>query len=355
MKHKPSPVLAGLIALVALFASPNAVADSRIEQSSIRSTNFAGNKIGVSSTRKYEVYLPDGYAQSDKRYPVIYFLHTFFENETAFFGNHNGNALLDKAIANGDIGEVIVVTADFSTQVGSSIYANSPVTGNWRDFMVEELVPHIDATYRTLAKRESRGIVGFQLGGYGAIRFAARHPDIFGSVYALHPVATGFGHTLMQSRPDWKKLETLISYDELEGDFLSQIFLSIYQATLPNPDKPPLYVDAPATVVDGELVLDAALTDKLQKNFFLERQVGDYAENMKSLIGFKFDWGRHDGNQDHVYSNQFYSRKLNEYGVPHEAEEYNGGWGDKTFDDGGRMQTDVIPFFNTHLTFEKRS
>ena len=52
-----------------------------------------------------------------------------------------------------------------------------------------------------------------------------------------------------------------------------------------------------------------------------------YADNLKSLRGLKFDWARNDGNQDHVYSNQAFTHKLNEFGIAHEAEEYNGVWG----------------------------
>jgi len=157
----------------------------------------------------------------------------------------------------------------------------------------------------------------------------------------------------MQSRPDWDALGEMTSIEELDGNFLNQVFTIIYQANLPNPDRPPLYFDPPARREDGALIMDAALTEKLQQGFFLERHVGEYAENLKSLRGFKFDWGRHDGNQDHVYSNQFYSRKLNEFGVPHEAEEYNGGWEDGMFNKRGRLETDVLPFFQRHLDFEE--
>jgi len=327
-------------------------AEGRVENRSLNSTNFSHNKIGISDQRQFQVYLPEGYEGSTKSYPVIFYLHSFFENQETFFGNQQGKDLFDAAIAENRLNEVIVVVADFNTPVGGSLFTNSSVTGNWRDFMVNELVPYIDQNYRTLARRESRGIFGYQAGAYGAIRFASRHPDVFGSVYGLHPVATGFGHTLMQSRPDWDRLNQAETLEDIKGDGLSEIFTSIYQANLPNPNNAPLFFDAPAKRENGELIMDVALTDKLQGSFFLERQVGAYAENMKTLIAFKFDWGRHDGNQDHVYSNQFYSRKLNEYGVSHEAEEYNGGWGDKTFNENGRINTDVIPFFQNNLAFQ---
>lgn len=327
-------------------------ADSRIEYTSVTTDAFDGNKIGVSANRDVQVYLPPSYDDSDQAYPVLYYLHSFFEDETALFETYNGQARLDAAIAEGLLDDVIVVAANFDTPVGGAFYTNSPVTGNWLKFTAEDLVAHIDQTYRTLPHPDSRGIFGHHAGAYGAIRIASRRPDVFSSVYAMHPVATGHGNILMQSRPDWDALAAATSLEDLNGNFLNQIFTIIYQANLPNPDRPPLYFDPPAHREDGALIMDTVLTEKLQQSFFLERHVGEHAENLKSLRGFKFDWGRHDGNQDHVYSNQFYSRKLNEFGVPHEAEEYNGGWGDGMFNDDGRIVTDVFPFFQRHLKFE---
>lgn len=341
-----------LSSILSLWAVGLSWADSRIDSRSLSSDKFEANTIGVSAIRNVRILLPEDYQTSGRRYPVIYYLSSFFEDESAFFDHHQGHIPFVKAMENGALDDVIIVSADFNTPVGGSLYTNSSVTGRWQDFMIEDLVPFIDREYRTLGQRNSRAIMGHHAGGYGAIRIASRHPETFGIVYGLHPVATGFGHTLMQSRPDWNKLDRVEDLSELKGDFLSEIFTAIYQANLPDPENPPLYFDPPARMDGDDLVLDAALTDKLQEGFFLERQIGDYAENLKSLIAFKFDWGRHDGNQDHVFSNHFYTRKLNEYGVPHEAEEYNGGWGDKTFDTGGRIETDVIPFLQQNLSWE---
>jgi hypothetical protein len=80
--------------------------------------------------------------------------------------------------------------------------------------------------------------------------------------------------------------------------------------------------------------------------------IGKYADNLKTLRGFKFDWARNDGNQDHVYSNQAFTHKLNEFGIVHEAEEYNGVWGSGNWGLDGRVATEVLPFFERHLVFQ---
>jgi hypothetical protein len=74
---------------------------------------------------------------------------------------------------------------------------------------------------------------------------------------------------------------------------------------------------------------------------------------LKSLRAIKFDWARSDPNQDHVYSNQALTHKLNEFGIVHEAEEYNGLWGAGNWDEGGRVYSEVLPFFQRYLVFEK--
>ena len=102
-----------------------------------------------------------------------------------------------------------------NTSLGSSWYVNSPATGNWEDFMVQEVVPYIDVNFKTKSNRDSRGIAGIFIGGYGAIRFGMRRPDVFGSVYAMHPVGTGSGVSISASLPKWDLLAGATSKQDL--------------------------------------------------------------------------------------------------------------------------------------------
>ncbi len=340
--------------LLTLYIVPAAVAQAsgRLVTAELRSTNFADSKIGVSPLRKLTVYLPPGYSNGGKRFPVLYYLNTFFEDHTAPFANNDAQALFDRAIGQGVIGDVIVVTADFSTPAGSSWYVNSSATGNWEDFMVGELVPYVDAHYRTLANRDSRGMVGDGAGGYGAIRFGMLHPEVFGAVYGLEPLGTDRGLQTSYSRPNWKRLARARSLDDLGDDGFSRIFTSIYQAFLPNPDRPPLFFDPPARSMEGRVVVDTAVMARFHDHFSLAALLPSHAENLKTLRGFKFDWGRADPIVDHVYGAQAFARLLDEYGVPHEAEEHEGGFRDRHWGERGRVYTDVLPFFARHLVFE---
>jgi Putative esterase len=328
--------------------------NGQVVDRTIESKSFAGNKIWTSASRKLAIYLPPGYGESTARYPVIYFLPSPFDgNYRNLFDGRAAQALFDRAVASAEIGKFILVSVDMTTPVGYSWAVNSPATGNWEDFFIGELVPYMDANFRTLANRDSRGISGIFMGGHGAIRLAMKHPDIFGAVYAMHPVGTGSGLKIMDSLPNWELMANAKSIDDVKADGYSSIFTGIFEAFLPDAEKPPLYLDAPAHHDDsGQLIVDAQLTAKVRHAFFLEEMIPEYAGNLKSLRAFKFDWSRSDLNQDHVYSNQAFTHKLNEFGIIHEAEEYNGAWGEPNWGDDGRVYTEVLPFFARHLAFQ---
>src|SRR5579863_8288912 len=329
--------------------------DSQMLMRPLRGESLSHSLIGTDPVRRLAVYLPAGYESASFRYPVIYYLPNPLAKFDEGFYRGQVRGLLDRAVAAGEIGRVIFVAVDMETPVGCSWYVNSPVTGNWEDFMVRELVPYVDANFRTLASRDSRGIAGDFMGGYGAIRFGMTHPEVFGTVYALHPVGTGSGIYTMYSRPDWKLLAKIPSLDQVKDSPFGSIFTSIFQASVPDVNRPPLYIDLQAHQVGDALEIDSAVTERLRDNFLLETMIGKYADNLKSLRGLRFDWARNDGNQDHVYANQAFTHKLNEFGIPHEAEEYNGVWGTGNWGVDGRICTEVLPFFARHLVFDASS
>jgi enterochelin esterase-like enzyme len=346
-----TPAIGIALACTVLFCAPALAAStpSQVVLRVLESESVANSKVGTNPIRRLAIYLPPDYDSETKRYPVVYFLPNPVGAYSDCFDRSEAEALFDRAIAQGRIDRFILVSADMNTPLGCSWYVNSSVTGNWDDLMVKEIVPYVDAHFRTLANRDSRGVAGEFMGGYGAIRFGMLHPDIFGSVYGMHPVGTGSGVQIMESRPNWEILESARSIDDARKDGFTSIFTSIFQAHLPNPNKPPLYVDLPAHMEGGKLVIDSHLTDRLRNNFFLESLIPQYAENLKSLRGFKFDWPRSDTNEDHIYSNQALTHKLNEFGIPHESEEYNGTWTSETWGEDGRFNNDVIPFFHRYL------
>src|SRR6266481_3754305 len=131
---------------------------------------------------RYGVYTPPSYnASPAKKYPVLYFLHGLFEDETRWSSRGQTDQIMDRMIADGKIGEFIVAVP-FG---GTSFYTNlRDGSEKWEDVIVTEFVPMIESTYRVNASRVTRGISGTSMGGYGALKLAMKHPDLFGSVSA---------------------------------------------------------------------------------------------------------------------------------------------------------------------------
>jgi hypothetical protein len=318
----------------------------------LSSDALKANTVGVDARRSVSVYLPPGYGEGQKAYPVVYYLTGLFWSNEKLFADPRTQKLLDRAMSEGVTKEFILVAANYSTANGGSFYENSPVTGNWQGFIVDELVPFVDKRFRTLPSRESRGITGEVMGGYGALKMAMLHPEVFSVVYALHPSATGTGWVPMSSVVDWAKVHRAKSFKDLEGDGFAQVFTAMSQAFLPNPGRPPFSCDFMVEMENGAPKLNVAHAQKLQDGFLLDHMLVRYADNLRKLRAIKFDWGRYDSNQDHVYANQAFTRKLDELGIEHFAEEYRGNAWEKNWTDDGRVHDELLPFFSRYLVFE---
>lgn len=135
----------------------------------------------LSRSVPYCVILPPSYdADKARRFAVLYFLHGLGENAQLLI-NSGGMNLIDDLWEQNQIGEFLIVTPDG----GRSFYVNSR-DGHVRyeDFFIKEFIPYIESHYRVEAQRRSRGVSGVSMGGYGALRFAFRYPQLFGSVSA---------------------------------------------------------------------------------------------------------------------------------------------------------------------------
>lgn len=309
------------------------------------------NRTGLNPLREISIYLPPGYAESNKRYPVIYYFHSFYTDNEKIFSDGRLQHQFDRAINDGVIRDFILVAADYSSPTTGSFYENSSTSGHWLDFTTQELLPFIDNHYRTIARRESRALSGEFIGGYGALKFAMLYPELFSVVYALHPVGTGNGIVPGYTHPDWRKIHGAKTFDDLKGDSYSQVFVTMSQAYLPNPDRPPFYCDFIVEIVNGEPQLQVDKSMLLKSRFGLDYMLADKADNLRKMNGIKFDWGRYDPNQDHVYANQAFTRKLDELGIEHYAEEYRGNPWDNVWTDDGRVYEEMLPFFNRRLSF----
>jgi len=372
----------GLLILSAtpVFGQQLAAGTGRFIEVTIPAPSLAGNLLGDSTEQPASIYLPRSYDTTpNKRYPVIYLLHGFTgSNKTWMVDSeldvgepppgstdigygYNIQPILDALIANGKIQEMIVVAPNQRNAYKGSQNVNSVVTGNWEDYIIQDVVNYVDGNFRTLARATSRGVAGHSMGANGAILLAMKQPDVFSAVYALAPGSTPLlGPFLFEGKnglePQWeetfRRLNALASKDQLPiasvgpgGNMDLSVIFSISAAYFPNPNRPPLYADYLYEERDGKLVRNEAAFEKA-KTKSLIYLIDEYKDNLLSLRGLFLDWGEHDPGQ--TEGAQF-SKALADRSIPHTFEIYAGGdHGNKIKE---RLETRVFPFFSDHLAF----
>lgn len=305
------------------------------------------NEFGEKPTRALAIYLPPGYESSTDRYPVIYFLHGFLGNHLV--ANYM-KEILDYAIESHRIRPFIMVIPDQKTTYDGSFYSNSGVFGDWEDFTAMDLVQHMDQNYRTIAQKEGRGITGHSMGGYGALKIAMNHPEIFSSVYALSPGALTIVREYGPNSSTYKELADIKTTEELARSYFPKVIVAFGKSWSPNPDNPPFYCDIPFQYVDDSLVVNTAILEKWHQNMPVH-MVNERIENLKKLKAIKLDWGRHSGDRFTIQCKMF-SQRLENVGISHFAEEYIGDHTSGIYTKEGRIPQQMLPFFDYYLTFE---
>lgn len=315
------------------------------ERIKLHSTALEGNLAGDPADRDVTIYLPPSYTSNpEKRYPVLYMLHGFTDTDSQWFGweKHwiNLQDVIEQSIAEGLSKEMIVVMPNAYNRFKGSMYASSATVGDWETFVAKELVSHVDANYRTLAKQESRGLAGHSMGGYGTMRLGMKYPDVFSSIYALSPCCMDGGATTNTELIT--KLEGFTA-EQIEGaSFFEIATLATSAAFAPNPKNPPFYLDLPAK--DGEPRQE--VINKIIANRTLSI-VDQYIPNLKKLKAIGMDAGIQDRGISEA------TKKLHElldsYQVPHYYESYEGDHLNRIAE---RIQTKALPFFSKNLVFQ---
>ena len=339
---------------------PSAVAGQvHVKDAIVHSTALEGNLLDVSADRAVTIYLPPAYYGSSRRYPVVFFLHGgSYERNTVWERQFRLRTIADALLQQEAIRPMICVMPDAITKYGGTLYTNSPATGNWDDFITQELVRYVDRTYRTLPEAASRGIAGHSAGAFGAMQLAMRHPDVFGAVYSLSAplgLVDSEGDllypedSLLFRMEAWKPTLQAKSLDDLargwKGFPLVSIAHFLFAASLsPNPENPPFFVDLPFEEVNG----DIRRVESVWNRWVAATPLGmlnRFATNLRQLRGIGFDVGTRD-EFDLLASHRAFSAALTEAGISHVFEEYDGRHVDRIAE---RLETAVLPFFSEVL------
>lgn len=178
----------------------------RLHRETITSDLLRDNPLGDPHVRPIWVYTPPGYDEAPAtRYPSIYVIQGYtgnvamWANRTAFRRTFLETA--DAVFAEGTAPPCVLVYVDAWTAYGGSQFVDSPGTGRYHSYLCDEVVPWVDARFRTLAGRESRAITGKSSGGFGAMITPMLRPDLFGAL-ATHAGDSLYEHCYV---PDFAK------------------------------------------------------------------------------------------------------------------------------------------------------
>jgi S-formylglutathione hydrolase FrmB len=277
----------------------------RLDQDMIDSELLRDNPLGDAYRRPIWIYTPPGYDDGDTRYPAVYVIQGYTGNVIMWANRMPYRQpfieTADTVFASGDVPPCLVVYVDAWSKYGGSQYVDSTGTGKYHSYLCDEVVPWVDAHYRTIADRESRAISGKSSGGFGAMITPMLRPDLFGalathagdSLYELcyikdfGPIARGLRDYDGDIMTWWADFESRPSFSkEADGTLLN--ILGCSAAFSPGPDGVP---DLPCDPKTGALRPDVwerwLAWDPV-------RMAPRYADALRSLRAIWIDAGMRD-------------------------------------------------------------
>jgi S-formylglutathione hydrolase FrmB len=270
---------------------------------------LVGNPLGDPAERTMWVYTPPGYAESDRRYPVIYFLHGYLGRVDEYW-NWTGwrpgfPRLIDDLFSDPAVEPAIVVLLDAWTSIGGSQYLNSPAVGQYLDYLAQDVVGTVDERYRTVADRDHRALSGKSSGGYGAMAATMMRPDVFGA-FASHSGDCGFEYGyLADAAAAARALRDTYdgSYDRFFEDFRSRparihtardpdhVLINMYCMAACYSPEPDGSVSMP---FDTDTMAFRPDVWRRWQELDPVRMVEGHADDLRSLRGIWIDAGRQD-------------------------------------------------------------
>ena len=342
-----------LIGVALAFAAPvtgTAQGGGVIHRDSVPAPALRRNMIGQPAWDRISIYLPPGYnAGPRRRFPVLYFLHGFDADDRALvkgaYQNLNIRVSMDSLINAGLVQEMIVVMPNARNKYNGSFYTNSPVTGNWEQFITRDLVNYVDRKYRTVKNRTARGLAGHSMGGYGALRIGMRHPETFSAIYALSPCCLDFADwNTREYEKNWRTARTVRDWGGYaRAGFVTNLLMAFGAANAPDITRPPLYISLPFMVRRDTLILDQRIGRRWSvRPLAMARE---YVANLRQLE-IAFDAGTLDGLRDIPIRANELDLLLSSLKVAHWFELYEGGHGDQI---RARIEGKMLPFFSRAL------
>lgn len=330
-----------LLPCLLALCSPTVAAQSRIVVETLHSQALAGNRIDDTPDRTVTIYLPPSYDREPaRRYPVVYLLHGATSDPREWLdGSYQGMDLRVALDAVAGEAEYIVVMPMANNRFGGSFYVNSAAFGRWEDFIANELVHFVDARFRTLPSRQSRGLAGHSMGGFGVLYLVGRHANTFGHVYATSPCCLGFVGDLALDGARWRQ--------ESRG-WLRAMAMAFVPA-----DGKDLTATPPLPFVSGpeaQLREVASVAQAWRGYLPLDRLRRDPAP-YRHLCSIALDAGLQDEIPSVTEGARAFSHELEKAGIAHAFDAFEGTHTDHLRQ---RFEASLIPFFARVLKTENR-
>jgi S-formylglutathione hydrolase len=329
--------LSRIVIVAIAFFVPHAAQGQWLD-ANVASPGLEGNLLGDDPAPLVRVHLPPGYeTEPDQRYPVVYLLHGYLGDATnmGYVANQ-----VDALVEAGTIEPLIIATPTAFNKYQGSFYTNSAVTGLWDDFITKDLVDYVDSNFRTLPQRESRGIAGYSMGGYGAIKLALLHPEVYGAAYAVSACCVSLEEQFMVQ--DRQHLLAAASATVFNGaHWLVKAQIAAAAAFSPNPEAEPFFADFP-------LAEDGSLRPDVWERWLQHDPLTLLATHASGLIDMRL--GLDVGESDNIATGSHtFSEALTVMGVDHTFETYPG---DHFSGIEGRVRNRVLPFMSDALRTE---
>src|SRR5689334_12369793 len=313
-----------------------------VEHIKVHGTALEKNLEGDAVDRDVLVFLPPSYAkEKSRRYPVVYALHGYSIGAEQWSKEIHVPQTVEGAFAQG-AKEMIVVLPDSKTVHNGSMYSSSVTTGDFEQFISRDLVEYIDSHYRTIPSRDSRGLVGHSMGGYGATRIGMKHADVFGGLYIMSPCCLAPRSAGTRNPEIEKALEAVKTpEDSAKLQFFARAQLASAAAWSPYPKNPPLYLDLPTKNGEAQPDVLAKWTANAPLAF-----IDQYIGNLRTYRAIAIDVG--DQDRLRVDTEKLHN-VLDKYRIANSFEVYSGTHTSRVAD---RFQNHVMPFFSKSLCFQ---
>ena len=169
----------------------------------------------LGKTVEYSIYLPADYEQSARKYPVLYLLHGYSDDETGWSQFGEVKRIADKSMNDPEVTQMIIVTPD----AGVDWYINSfDGKVKYEDFFIQEFIPFIESKYKARGTKEFRAVSGLSMGGHGTLIYALKHPDMFASAAPLSAAVWDQEEFVEMDQDAYERFFGFIFGDKLSGE-----------------------------------------------------------------------------------------------------------------------------------------